>query len=40
MIDFFTKFKDYKHLEFFIAGESFGGVYAPTLAKEIIEYNA
>ncbi|CAD8084365.1 unnamed protein product [Paramecium sonneborni] len=39
MIDFFNKFQDYRKLPFYIAGESFGGVYGPTLAKEIINYN-
>ncbi|CAD8089514.1 unnamed protein product [Paramecium primaurelia] len=40
LIDFFNKFPEYKKLPFFLAGESFGGVYVPTLTKEIIDYNS
>jgi len=38
MVDFFaTKFPELKENPFFITGESYGGVYVPTLAKEILD---
>ena len=40
MVDFFyEKFPELKANEFFIAGESYAGVYVPTLAMEIVEHN-
>jgi len=40
MVDFFyNKFPQLKANEFFIAGESYAGVYVPTLAMEIVEHN-
>ncbi|CAK92190.1 unnamed protein product (macronuclear) [Paramecium tetraurelia] len=40
LIDFFNKFPEYKTSPLFLAGESFGGVYVPTLTIEIIDYNS
>ena len=35
--DFFAKFPQFKANRFFIVGESYGGVYAPTLALEMLK---
>jgi len=38
LVDFFTnKFPELASLDFFITGESYAGVYIPTLAKEILD---
>ena len=39
LIDFFSKFPNYKGREFYIAGESYAGIYIPMLAYNIIMYN-
>ncbi|CAD8159544.1 unnamed protein product [Paramecium octaurelia] len=40
LVDFFNRFTEFKKLPFFISGESYAGIYIPTLANEIIDYNA
>ena len=40
VLEFFKKFPEYKSIDFYIAGESWAGIYIPTLANEIIDYNA
>lgn len=39
LIDFFRKFPNLKKNDFYIAGESYAGVYIPYLSKKIIEMN-
>ena len=40
LLDFFTnKFPELQPNEFFITGESYAGVYIPTLSKEILDHN-
>ena len=38
--DFFTKFSELRANAFFITGESYAGVYCPTLADQIVRGNA
>ena len=38
LVDFFSKYPDLKTNEFYITGESYAGVYIPTLTKEILDY--
>lgn len=35
--DFFTKFPEFASNEFFITGESYGGVYVPTLSVLVLD---
>jgi len=37
LLDFYEKFPEYVSREFFVTGESYGGVYIPTLVKRIIQ---
>lgn len=37
VVDFFKKFPELSKNKFYIAGESYAGVYVPTLAKEILD---
>ena len=39
LIDFFTKFPSLKSHDFYVSGESYAGIYVPTLAYKILEYN-
>ena len=39
LIDFFKKFPSYKGRDFYISGESYAGIYVPTLAYKILMYN-
>ena len=39
LINFFEKFPSMKNKDFYISGESYGGIYVPILAYNIIEYN-
>lgn len=38
--DFFDKFPEFKKNPFFVTGESYGGVYVPTLSYRILQGNA
>lgn len=40
LVDFFDKFPALAEKDFFASGESYAGVYLPTLAYEILQYNA
>lgn len=37
LVDFFTKFPEYAKNDFYITGESYGGIYIPTLSIKILE---
>ena len=39
LLDFFKKFPSFKGRDFYISGESYAGIYVPTLAYEVIMYN-
>ena len=37
LVDFFAKFPEYAKNDFYITGESYGGIYIPTLSIKILE---
>ncbi|CAK79614.1 unnamed protein product (macronuclear) [Paramecium tetraurelia] len=39
LIEFFVRFPNFKNQKFYIGGESYAGIYVPTLTQEIIKYN-
>jgi carboxypeptidase C (cathepsin A) len=39
VVDFFSKYPSLKSNNFYIAGESYAGIYVPTLAANIVDYN-
>ena len=40
LLDFFKKFPEYRDSKFWIAGESYAGIYIPNLAAALDKYNA
>lgn len=39
VVDFFRKFPELRRNKFYLTGESYAGVYVPTLARAILDYN-
>lgn len=40
IVDFFRKFPQFKSHKFYITGESYAGIYIPTLTRKILEYQS
>ncbi|VDD83745.1 unnamed protein product [Mesocestoides corti] len=38
LVHFFEKFPEFKNRDFYIVGESYGGVYVPTLAQRVVKH--
>jgi len=39
LIKFFASYSEYSDRDFYISGESYAGIYIPTLAQAIVDYN-
>lgn len=39
VLSFFDKFPEFRKNKFYVAGESYGGIYVPTLVQQILAYN-
>ncbi|VDD89135.1 unnamed protein product [Enterobius vermicularis] len=38
LVEFFKQFPNFKNNDFYVTGESYGGMYVPTLVQEILDY--
>lgn len=38
MVEFLKRFPEYQGRDFYVTGESYGGVYVPLLANKILDY--
>jgi serine carboxypeptidase-like clade 2 len=39
MVNWFKRYSNYTDNDFYLSGESYGGIYVPLLALEIVNYN-